>query len=366
MAKAKAKSKSKVRIGFVGVGGMGQAAHLRNYVNVEECEVVALAEIRPGLGKLVGERFGIAKVYKDHKDMLAAEQLDGIVSAQPFDRHAVLFPELYSKAKFLFSEKPIAIMPAAGKKLAAAAAKAGCTHMVGYHKRSDPATMYAKGVIDQWKKSGEFGKLKYVRITMPAGDWVANGFTGLLRTDEPVPDLPREISGDLWKAPTVAGMPGEVAKHFVGFVNYYIHQVNLMRHLMGENYEVTYAEETNVMLAVRGESGTAGVIEMTPYQTSTAWEESALVAFERGYVKLDLPSPLASNRAGTVEVYKDNGKTATPERVSPTLPWVHAMRQQAINFVKVCRGEMKPLCDAAEAYQDLVAARQYIKLRYGK
>ena len=362
---AKAKAKSKVRIGFVGVGGMGQAAHLRNYVNVDECEVVALAEIRPELGKLVARRFGIPNVYKDHKEMFAAEQLDAVVASQPFDRHAVLFPELYGKVKFLFSEKPIAIMPAAGKKLADSAAKAGCTHMVGYHKRSDPATMYAKSVIDKWKASGEFGQLKYVRITMPAGDWVANGFTGLLGTQEPVGDLPREISGDLWSSPKVGDMPAEMAKQYVGFVNYYIHQVNLMRHLLGEKYEVTYAEETNVMLAVRSASGVAGVIEMTPYQTSIAWEESALIAFEKGYVKLDLPAPLAVNRPGTVEVYKDNGKS-TPERVSPTLPWIHAMRQQASNFVQVCQGKIKPPCDASEAHEDLVVARQFIKLRYGK
>ncbi len=28
---------SKTRIGFVGVGGMGQCAHLKNYVTVPDC-----------------------------------------------------------------------------------------------------------------------------------------------------------------------------------------------------------------------------------------------------------------------------------------------------------------------------------------
>jgi len=42
------------------------------------------------------------------------------------------------------------------------------------------------------------------------------------------------------------------------------------------------------------------------------------------------------------------------------------MRQQAMNFVKVCRGEMAPPCDAAEAAEDLKVARQYIRLRFGK
>ena len=36
----------KVRIGFVGVGNMGQCAHLKNYANLDICQVVAIAEIR--------------------------------------------------------------------------------------------------------------------------------------------------------------------------------------------------------------------------------------------------------------------------------------------------------------------------------
>ena len=46
-------SEQTVRIGFVGVGSMGQCAHLKNYVTLEDCEVVALAEIREALGHRV-------------------------------------------------------------------------------------------------------------------------------------------------------------------------------------------------------------------------------------------------------------------------------------------------------------------------
>ncbi len=358
----------KVRIGFVGVGGMGQAAHLRNYVTVEDCEVVALAELRQETGRLVARRYGVPRVYADHREMLAAERLDGIVASQPFDRHAVLLPDLYKAARYVFTEKPLAVGVKAGRRLAQAAARAGCTHMVGYHKRSDPATMYAKDLIDAWKKTGEMGALKYVRILMPAGDWVANGFLGLLSAGDagpvlerepPLDDLPGASAGKPaweWKGP---------AGEYVRFVNYYIHQVNLMRHLLGEPYRVTYADKSGVLMAVEGRSGVAGVIEMTPYRTTVAWEESALVAFEKGYLELRLPAPLASNRAGTVSVYRDPGGQ-TPERTEPTLPWVHAMRQQAVNFVQVCRGAMKPPCDAAEAVEDLRVAREYIRLRFGR
>ncbi len=345
---------SKVRIGFVGVGGMGQMAHLRNYVTIEDCEVVALAEIRQKTAELVAARYGIPHIYNDHKDMLAKEKLDGVVASQQFNRHALLLPEIYGKVKHVLTEKPLAVSVEAGEKLARAARDAGTVHMVGYHKRSDPAVIHAKGVMEQWKKTGETGPLKYVRILMPAGDWIAAGFIGRLDAGDKAGDLPVE--------PRDPAMDEQTYKQYVSFVNYYIHQVNMMRHLLAEPYKVAYAEKSGVLLAVQSASGVAGVIEMTPYRTTIDWEETLLVAFEKGYIQVRLPAPLANNRSGSVEVFSDPGNGATPQRTIPTLPWVHAMRQQAIHFVKVCRGEGKPPCDATEAVEDLKIARDYIRM----
>jgi len=357
---------AKVRIGFVGAGSMGQMAHLRNYATLDDCEVVALAEVRPETGALVAARYGIPKVYPSHREMLAKEKLDGVVASQPFDLHATMLPEIYPHVRHVFTEKPLAVTVEAGEKLAAAAAKAKCTHMVGYHKRNDPATAYACDVVSRWKSGKAMGPMKYVRITMPAGDWVANGFIGLLNAgDQPSgPAMEREI-GDAWGAPKIPGLDPSVGKRYVEFVNYYIHQVNLMRHLFGESYRVTFADKSGVLLAVESVSGVCGTIEMSPYRTTVEWEETALIAFEKGYVLLRLPAPLAHARCGTVEVYEDPGDGATPVRTSPTLPWVHAMRQQAANFVKVCRDEMQPPCDAAEAVEDLKVAREYVRMRFG-
>ena len=46
------------RLAFIGAGHMGQCAHLRNYADIRECEVVAIAELREGLGKKVAQRYG--------------------------------------------------------------------------------------------------------------------------------------------------------------------------------------------------------------------------------------------------------------------------------------------------------------------
>ena len=267
-------------------------------------------------------------------------------------------PELVTHARFLFTEKPIAVSVEAGENLAQAARQAGCTHMVGYNKRSDPAVMYARRLIDEWKANGEFGALRYVRLTMPPGDWIASGFTGLLDAGEKKPAAQPEplvpyVTDTGWKDP------------YVVFVNYYIHQVNLMRHLLGEPYRLTFADKSGVLLAVESASGVTGTLEMAPYNTSVDWEETALVGFEKGYILIRLPAPLAQNRPGQVEVFRDKGKGHAPERTIPTLPWVHAMHQQAVNFVKVIRGEMPPPCSADEAVEDLRIAREYIRMWKG-
>jgi predicted dehydrogenase len=347
----------KLRIGFVGTGAMGQCAHLKNYAVLSDCEVVALAELREELGRKVAARYGVPKVYSNHRDMLEAEELDAIVASQPFTRHGVLLPELLRTGKPVFCEKPLAGCIEVGKKIVRAEKAGGAFLMVGYHKRSDPAVIYAKERIDAFRKSGELGRLNYVRILMPAGDWIAGGFDDLIKTEDPTPMLESD--------PPASDMHKNAFDRYVRFVNYYIHQINLMRHLLGESYHVTYAASSGVMLAVESANGVAGVIEMSPYSTTLDWQEEALVCFEHGYVKVALPAPLASNRPGRVEILCDPRKGATPETTSPQLPWVHAMRQQATNFIKAVRGESPPLCTAQEALEDLQNAREYFRLRYG-
>jgi len=344
----------KLRIGFVGVGSMGQCAHLKNYATLQECEVVAIAELREELGAKVAARYGVPRLYRSHKELLEREQVEGIVASQMFIRHGQIVPDLLQAGVPVFIEKPLASSVEVGERIVDAVRNSGTWLMVGYHKRSDPATQYARAEIKRLKMNGELGKLQFVRITMPPGDWIAGGFNDLITTDEPMPPLPTDERPQ--------GMDEATFNRYVGFVNYYIHQINLMRHLVGEAYRVTYADHSGLLLVGESESGVTCVIEMSPYRTTLDWQESALVCFERGYVKLDLPAPLASNRPGRVEIFYDRGEGTTPQTFVPQLPWMGAMRQQAMNFLAAIRGEMAPPCEAEEALEDLRLAADYLKL----
>lgn len=355
--KAKTVKNRKIRIGFVGAGGMGQCAHLKNYAALKDCELVALAELREDVGARVAARYGVPRVYRTHAEMLANEKLDGIVASQPFTRHGILLPVLLRAGLPVFCEKPLAGSPEIGEQIIAAEKSGGAWLMVGYHKRSDPATMLAKAEIERLQRTRELGALRYIRICMPAGDWVAGGFDDLIAGAGPLPVLDYD--------PPPTGMDRQTSEAYIGFVNYYIHQVNYLRHLLGEPYTVKYADPSGVLLAARSQSGVGCAIEMTPYQTTLDWQESALVAFEKGYVKIELPAPLAFNRPGRVEFFSDPGGNVQPKTVCPQLPWVHAMRQQAMNFIAAIRGELPPMCGAEEALADLRTAREYLRLWKG-
>ena len=64
----------KLKLGMVGCGMMGQFAHLRNYVAIPDCEVVALAELRPKLRRLVAETAAFYQEQESAREAVMGEE----------------------------------------------------------------------------------------------------------------------------------------------------------------------------------------------------------------------------------------------------------------------------------------------------
>ena len=345
--------KKKARIAFLGCGYMGQNAHMKNYFEQrDDCEIVALAEARPELGKLVAARYGIPRVFTNYQDMLAGAAFDAVVAPQQFGNHINIVPMVLESGKPLLTEKPVCISYENGLKLAALAEKYGVPHMVAYHKRSDLASEYAKAIINEWREHGEMGKMRLLRVSMPPGDWIG-GAPAPLSTDEAYPLAESE--------PAPPYFPGQLGEEYITFVNYYIHQVNYINFILGEQVHIKYADPTGAVLAASGDSGIPAILEMNAYSTPHDWQEVAFAAFERGYVRVELPAPLADRQPGRVIVYKGAGET--PQVIEIELPRVSAMQNQAKNFIAVVRGEKKPPCDSRQAAEDLRVAAEYIRVK---
>ena len=344
----------KLRLAFVGAGKQAQCAHLRHYATMPECEIVAVADADIDLARHVSGRFGAARAWASHADIIEKETVDAcIVTMPPIPSAERVILDLLHAGTPLFVEKPLGATVAASARIVAAAQETGTLLRVGFHKRSDPATVAAKNEIDRLRRTGDLGKLTYVRVHVSlAGDWIANGYFDAIAgskafTAETVPE--EEFSG----------MNAKARETFPSFAGAHGHQFDLMRHLLGEPYEIAHVDPTGILLAVRGESGTPAVFEFTPYQSKSDWVEYAEVCFEHGYVRVELPAPLAINVAGTAEFFRDPEGAGTPEHIRPVLPHECAMRSQAHQFLEALRGSATPLCDAAQAHHSIQIAREW-------
>ncbi|CAG7616168.1 Gfo/Idh/MocA family protein [Paenibacillus allorhizosphaerae] len=343
---------AKLKIGFVGVGGMGQMAHLSNYAVLrDECEVVALAEPRPQLAEQVARRYGVPQVFANHLELIERADVDAIVAAQQYRNHHAIIPDILRAGIPVFTEKPLSLTVETGEHIVKLGEENHTLHMVGYHKRSDPAMEYAGKLAEEWRSSGEFGKLRYIRVTMPPGGW-KGGADEPLTSNEPFPSIPME--------PGPADFTENQVKQLDAFVNYYIHQVNAIRFFLQESYQLTFGDRSGVLMAGESDSGVTVVLEMAPYRTSFEWHETIQVCFERGFIRIDLPAPLARQVAGKVTVMRDNGK-GQPSYVHPVMPNMSAMKKQAMNFIAAVQGTRPAPCAAKEALEDLKLAENYIR-----
>jgi predicted dehydrogenase len=336
---------------------MGQLAHIRSYALLrEECELVALAEPRQRTAEQVAARYGIGRVYRDHRELIESEQLDGIVAPQRYTYHAALLPELYPSVSHLFTEKPLALGAAEGDRLVMLARESGCIHMLGYHRRSDPATREAKRTVDAWKETGEMGALRYLRVCYSDGDWTANAEARLIDEGE------QPLSYSAEEFPEFA-VDDDVRWALSVGVDTLVHPLNLIRHFLGERYRLVFVHSSGRLLAFESDSGVPATIEVTPYRLAVGFDEEILVAFDRGFVRLRPAPSLAINRAGTLDVYRGQANGVLPELSSPQLPWTDPMQAQAADFLRVCRDEAPPLTDAAEAAEDLHLVADIVQAR---
>ncbi len=325
---------------------MGQLAHFRNYAALPMCDLVALAEPREATAAVVAERYGIMNVYRDVGETLDHEELDGVVATLCSIGHKDVLPLIYGHVLDVFTEKSPADSSASGRDWQQRRRIRERTHD-RYDKRCDPAVVEAHSLIREWRESRRHGDLRYVRITVA--------------TVIGSPALTSTISTEASQSrPSPSPTPTRAASTSTSSTSTSTRST-LLRHLLGEDYSVTFADAAGLVMGAQSDSGVTCVLELRPFDVVDRWYETALVAFERATVTLSLPAPLAS-AAGSVDVRTDDGRYVRQRlRVAPR----PAMLEQARAFAQVCAGESEPPCDVAEALRDLETADDYVSVRFG-
>ena len=324
-----------IRIGFLGTGFMGQLAHLYSFSRVPDCEIVALAEARPKLGKQVAKQHSIPSVYTSHEALLEDDSVEAVVASQPYQRNYYLGREVLKAGKALFTEKPMAATFEDAQELVALAEQNHVVYAVGFMKRYDPGVQLARSQITDFEKSGELGNLRMVDTTCFLGDWLQNPGQPI-KTDEPSPD-------DL-QPRYPAYLHPELREVYHHFINVYSHNINLLHFLLPDRtIECESAHRSGGSFLVALRAGEVLVSVRGAPSRSHQWEEYTSLYFERGRVELKSASPLNRQKVADVSVWRETNGTWGEQRLFPSIEW--AFFRQAKAFV------------AAVAYGDDIPTR---------
>jgi predicted dehydrogenase len=162
----------RINIGFIGVGARAHQV-MSDMLTIPGFEVVAICDAYQGRIQRATERTsGRAKVYKDHRELLAAPGIDAVYIGTPDHLHKAHAIAALAAGKDVYIEKPLTYKIDDGLEIIAAVKKTGRILQVGSQNISSPVHIKAREII----KSGRLGQITMIRSTTnrntPGGAWI--------------------------------------------------------------------------------------------------------------------------------------------------------------------------------------------------
>ena len=334
----------KAGIGFLGTGFMGQLAHLANYADNPDCQVMALAEVRPGLAQAVAARYGVQTVYADHRDLLADTKVEAVVCSQPFHNNYLLGRQVLAAGKALITEKPMVTRLEDGQELVDLARQKGVIYAVGFMKRYDPGVQVARQVIRELVETGELGALRMVDAYCYAGDWLQNiGRPVLIEEETQAPPVVNRYP---------AHVPPQRQDAYDYLINVFAHNVNLIRYLLpGGQMTVANGLFYGQAVSLNLSAGEVVVsLRGTPVHYHD-WQEETRFVFEKGHVTVRTPAPMNRQAVARVTIYRALPPVRDERELFAEIDW--GFRRQARGFVAALLGGAPPLAGGEDCLQDV-------------
>lgn len=309
---------SNPRIAVIGLGFMG-ARWARVLAENGGSDLAVVSDLREGVGRQLAGTYG-AKFVGDPSEAAAHPDVDGVVICTPEHLHVEAALAAIGAGKAVAIEKPIAHTVAEAERIRDAAAEAGVPVLAGHVLRFEPRYVAIRHAIE----AGEIGAVQAVRserIGVIADQNVLQGRTSVaLYYGVHEFDIARWYAGDVASV-WATRSSGVVASH-------------------GYDVEDLYS----VGLAFSsGAHGTAMVGWSLPSRTPGYGMSGFTVIGEAGMLQV------VQGTTGFLKVLAD-GPADDDVHYSPV---VHGTMQGAVqlegdHFARVVRGEMDPVCTAAD------------------
>lgn len=187
---------SEMKIGVIGTGAIGQTHIERINTKLQGARVIACADPNTDFCKSIAENFSL-KAYDDPKEMIKADDIEAVVVTAADNFHEEYVLAAIEAGKYVFCEKPLAPEASACRKIVDAEISGGKQLVqVGFMRRYDPGYRQLKELID----SGDYGAPLMLHC--------------------------------VHRNPEVSGFTTEMSVE-----NSLIHEIDVLRWLLGENYQ---------------------------------------------------------------------------------------------------------------------------------
>jgi len=156
----------RIGLGFIGVGGMG-SGHLSSFLGRRECRVLAVADVdarhRDRARQRVERAYGTGKgvlFTGDFRELIAREDIDGVVTALPDHWHAIPAIMAMKAGKDVYGEKPLSLTVREGRAMLDAARRYGRVFQTGSQTRSNGSVRHVCELV----LNGRIGKVKEIYV----------------------------------------------------------------------------------------------------------------------------------------------------------------------------------------------------------
>lgn len=169
-----------VKLGLIGAGGIAQV-HCRAMNDIPGAEFVGVADISHERAENTAKRWNIPNVFTDYHDLLALDDVEGVVITTFNQAHRAPAVDALKLNKHVLVEKPMAATLDDAAAIAAAAKRSKAILMVALKTRYSPGMQAAQAIID----AGTLGDVYYSetvaarRCGIPGGSFIGKDTAGI-------------------------------------------------------------------------------------------------------------------------------------------------------------------------------------------
>jgi predicted dehydrogenase len=151
--------KRRLRVGFVGCGEVVQIMHWPSLSQLaDHFEVTALCDVSPLIAEQLGRLWNVDILTTDHRELVAREEVDVVLVANPNAFHAEVTLDAIAAGKHVLVEKPMCVTRQEAEQIVAAQKKSGVAVQVGYMRRYAPAFLEGCEIVKAMKE------IKFARV----------------------------------------------------------------------------------------------------------------------------------------------------------------------------------------------------------